>query len=405
MAGPTKIPNDLANRLSYFGIQTDPLVPVVPDMRLNMQPDINTTYPLIEDADVTGTFMDFEHAAHGLPVHSGTLGGTLSFENMPSLLRLGVGGGASPSISAAPAYTYDQTPNISYDQYDPATFQYNHQGDVWQASGVRYGQFNIEGSVADSAAFWKFGSTLDILRNDQLPFEEVVATAGTATTVTMSGAAWTVDEFEGAWIFPNPDTNLAGARLIVSNTATVITVSQAFDVTPVATDTFLIAGLPAAGLASVNEHKIQALGSKLYIDPFGDPLGTTQILKRFISFNVTTNWNLDAKVFGEDELGPSGVYGHGALLVTAQIRLEADRPDEWRQLKELAELGIRIEKLGAEIAPGVRYMARIDLPRGVWTERTKDTRNNNLTQTLAFKSKVNVPPVRFLTRNGLSVLP
>jgi hypothetical protein len=405
MAGATKIPNDMANRLCYVGIQTDPLVPVAPDFRLNMQPDITTNYPLLEDPDITGTFMDFENAAHGMPVHAGTMGGTLSFENLPSVNRLGLGGGSSPSISAAPAYTYDQVPIITRDEYDPATIQYNHQGDVWQAHGVRLGQYNIEANVGDPSAFWRLGSTLSILRNDQLAFTEAVATGGDASEVTMTGAGWDVDAFEGAWIFPNADTNKPGARQITGNTEDTVTVSAPFDETPQAGDIFLIAGLPASGLPALAEHKIQASGTRLFIDPGGTPLGTTQIRKRFISFNVELNWNLDAKIFGEDEDGPSGVYGHGVFTVTAQIQLEADRPDEWRQLKRLDEIGIRIEKLGPEIAPGVRSMARIDLPRGVWTERTKNTRNNNLTQTLAWKSKVNVPPVRFVTRNGLAILP
>lgn len=405
MAGATKIPNDMANRLCYMGIQTDPLVPAVPNFRLNMQPDITTTFPLLEDPDITGTYMDFENAAHGMPVHAGTMGGTLSYENLPTFNRLGLGGGSAPSISAAPAYTYDQVPIITHDEYDPATIQYNHQGDIWQAHGVRLGQWNIEGAVGDPNAFWRGGSTLSVLRNDQLEFTEVVATEGDASDVTMTGAAWTIDQFEGAWIFPDADTNKPGARQITGNTADTASVSVPFDELPQAGDVFLIAGLPASGLPALVERKIQASGTRLFIDPVGVPLGTTQIKKRFISFNVELNWNLDAKIFGEDEEGPSGVFGHGVFTVTAQIRLEADRPDEWRQLKALTELGIRIEKLGPEIAPGVRYMARIDLPRGVWTERTRDTRNNNLTQTLAFKSKVNVPPVRFVTRNALPVLP
>jgi len=405
MAVITKIPNDLANRLCYMGIQTAPLTPAVPDHRLNMMPDITTTYPLLEDADITGTYMDFEHAEHGLPVHAGTMGGVLSYENFPGVLRLGAESGSAPSIVAAPAYTYDQAPVITHDDMDVATIQYNHHGDVWQAEGVRFGQFNVEANVADANAFWRLGSTLSLLRNDQLEFTEVVATGGTLNGVTMTGAGWTVNEFAGAWIFPNADTNLAGARQISGNTADTATVSTPFDVAPQAGDVLLIAGLAVAGIVAVPEHKIQAAGTRVSIDPYGDPLGTTLIRQRLIGFNVTVNWNLDAKTFLEDEEGPGGVYGHGALLVTAQLRLEADRPDEWRQLKALTELGIRIEKLGPEIAPGVRYMARIDLPRGVWTERTKDTRNNNLTQTMAWKSKVNVPPVRFVTRNGLAVLP
>ena len=511
MAGPTKIPNDLANRLFYLGYQSAPLTPVLPTHRVNGQPDISTSFPLIEEDNVNGTFMPLENPAFGLPEHSGTLGVTLSFENFMNLLRMGIGGGDRPNSGSAPAFIYERTANITQDEFDPATMQYGVQGDVWQASGIRAEQFNIEASVVDANSFWRWGSTLNILRNDTLPFTEVVASAGTAGvsevqtlavtgtptggtftltfkgqttapiaynaastavdsalealstigagnvvcaggplpgspvtvtfagalaasdqplitangasltggstpaaavtqttpgtaigTLTMTAAGWTPDQFEGAWIFPDADTNKPGARQIDGNTTDTITPTAAFETTPQAGDVFLIAGLPVAGLPALVEEKIVAAGTKLYIDPFGTTIGTTQIRMRFISFNLTFALNVDAKTFMEDEDGPGGVYGRGELLITGQIRLEADRPDEWRQLKRLDKLAIRIEKEGSELADGVRKRARIDIPKAFWTERSRDTRNNNLTQTMAFRS---ILPVTFHVRNGLAQLP
>lgn len=402
----TKIPNDLGNRIFYMGIQANPTTAVVPDMRLNGVPDINTAWPIIEDDDVTGTYMGLANPAHGAPVHTGTLPVTLSYENMASLLRLGLESGGTPAIVAAPAYTYDQEPIIVYDDSDAATMQYGVHGDVWQASGVRFSQFNVEGSIVDANSFWKLGSTLAILANDPLTATLVTATSGTTTTIIMTGAGWTINAFQGAWVFIDADTNKPGARQVVSNTADTLTVTPALDVAATAGATYLIAGLPVAGLPALVEDKIAFAGTKLYIDPFDGTLGTTQILQRFIGFNVTVNLTLDPKIFAENENGPSGVYGRGKLDISGQVRLEADRPDEYRQLKRLDKLALRIEKLGPEITPGgVRKMARIDIPKAVWSERTRDVRNNNLTQTMAFRAVLNTPPIRFVTRNGLSVLP
>jgi hypothetical protein len=252
---------------------------------------------------------------------------------------------------------------------------------------------------------WNYGGNLAVMANDQLTQELVTATGGTDTTITVTGAGWTVDEFEGAYLFPDADTNVAGARLITGNTTDTITVSTDFDVTPTAGDEFLISGLPPAGVPTLTEEKIRFPGTRLFIDPASGTLGTTQIRMRFIGFNVTWELNLDPKTFAEDTEGSSGVYGRGRLRVTLQIRLEADRPDEFRQLKRLDELGVRIQQEGSELAPGVRKMALIDVPRMVWTTRTRDTRNNNLTQTMAARAYYDVPFVRVQARNGLATLP
>lgn len=184
-------------------------------------------------------------------------------------------------------------------------------------------------------------------------------------------------------------------------------IGNPFAVAPVAGKLFLVSGLPPAGVPALVEEKIRFPGTKLFIDPFGadgSDIGTTQILKRLIGFNVSWNLNLDSKMFAEDVDSNSGVYGRGELIGSGQVRLEADRPDEFRQLKRLDELSLRIEQEGSVLEPDVRKMARINCPRIIWTARTRDTRNNK-TQTMAGWIYENVPFTEVTTRNGLSVLP
>jgi len=76
-----------------------------------------------------------------------------------------------------------------------------------------------------------------------------------------------------------------------------------------------------------------------------------------------------------------------------------------RQLKRLDQLSIRIQQEGSIITGSTPKLARIDLGRVVWTARTRDTRNNKKTQTMAIWIYENVPFTEVTTRNGLSVLP
>lgn len=403
----TKIPNDVANQVVIAAIEQSPgVLGVSPGWhRYASQPDINTDFAILDDADATGTFVQDANPAKGIPVHTGTWGGVLSYERIMSLLRLVMASGGTPLSGSGPDYLYQKDSAILYDDADTLRIIYGVPGDLYEAKGVRYNSFNISASLTDQNAMWNYGGNLAVMANDQLTQTEITATGGTATTVTVTSAGWTVDEFEGAYLFPDRDTNVAGARLITGNTTDTITVSTDFDVTPTAGDELLISGLPPAGVPTLTEEKIRFPGTKLFIDPASGTLGTTQITMRFIGFNVTWELNLDPKTFAEDTEGSSGVYGRGRLRVTLQLRLEADRPDEFRQLKRLDELGVRIQQEGSILTGATRKMARIDVPRMVWTTRTKDTRNNNLTQTLAARAYYDVPFVRVQTRNGLATLP
>ena len=74
-------------------------------------------------------------------------------------------------------------------------------------------------------------------------------------------------------------------------------------------------------------------------------------------------------------------------------------------LQHSFDVKIRIEQLGSDLGGGVRKLARIDIPRAMWTNRTRDTRNNNKTQTMAFWGYYASPFDTVTARNGLSVLP
>lgn len=72
------------------------------------------------------------------------------------------------------------------------------------------------------------------------------ATAGAATTITDSGQAWTIDEMIGKQVSITGGTGSGQTRTVSDNTATVLTVSNAWGVTPDGTSVYSITPAPTA---------------------------------------------------------------------------------------------------------------------------------------------------------------
>lgn len=68
------------------------------------------------------------------------------------------------------------------------------------------------------------------------------ATAGAATTLTNTGKAWTVNQWTNAQLRIVAGTGAGQIRIIASNTATVLTVTAAWTVTPDATSQYVVEG-------------------------------------------------------------------------------------------------------------------------------------------------------------------
>lgn len=84
--------------------------------------------------------------------------------------------------------------------------------------------------------------------NTSLYSIEPQANSATSTTLTWTSAGWTTNAYAGMALKIIGGTGVGQTRTIVSNTATVLTVSTAFTVTPDATSTFLIESDVADGL-------------------------------------------------------------------------------------------------------------------------------------------------------------
>lgn len=409
MARITKIPNDTRNQVLYAAIESLPGVAATSGWRR-----VNGTFdfplgpaPLSDYSDATGTYMEDDTPSRGNRIPSGNFNAPASFEMLPWWARLIYESG-DPVTGSAPVYTRVQEPLTTIDDVDTATLQMGVLGNGFMARGVRLNEMNIAIDVDSTNGFWELSGTAQAAEVDQVPGSfEGIATGGTLTTLVMTGASWDVDEWEGAFVFLHFGTGTGPVRQVVSNTADTLTVSTPFAVAPDAGDVFRIGGMFPAGVATLAEEKIPAPGTKVWVLPVGgSPTADNNIRNRIISANVNVALNLDSKAFLENPAGTaSGIFGRGALKVTGSIRMEFDRYDELAAAKALREMLIRFEQTGSEIgASGTSKMARIDVSRAVWNEQSRDTRNNNLTQTMSFRGYLATPPLALTTRNGIATL-
>ena len=410
MAVITKIPNDERNQQFYAAIESSPGVPATTGFyRVNGRLDIPVGSPPLADSDdVTGTFMSRGTPSRTIRIPSGNFSAPASYERLPWWARLAVVSGGTPDVSAAPVYTYVQEPPLTVDDVNTATVMAGVEGNGFQYTGVRATEFNVAIDVDNTEGNWQISGTANAGGVDELPGSEIgVVTSATTTTVTVTGAGWTVDEWEGAFFFADFGSGTGEVRQIVSNTADTLTVSTAFSVAPAVGSDYRIAGLFPAGAPVLAEEKIANAGTKLWILPSGGTQTATNYIKnRIISANFNISSSLDAKVFLENAPGTtSGIYGRGSLRISGSVRMEFDRYDELYAMKQLDELLIIAEQTGNEIeTSGVDKLARIEVTRAVWNEQTRDTRNNNLTQTLTFEGYYDPVPFRITTRNGLATL-
>ena len=406
----TKIPNDERNQQFYAAIESSPGVPATTGFyRVNGRLDIPVGSPPLADSDdVTGTFMSRGTPSRTIRIPSGNFSAPASYERFPWWARLAVQSGGTPDTSVGGVNTYVQVPPLTVDDVNTATVMAGVEGNGFRYTGVRATEFNIAIDVDNTEGSWALPGTANAGGVDELPGSEIgVVTSATATTVTVTGAGWTTNEWEGAFYFADFGSGTGDVRQIVSNTTDTITVSTAFLNMPSSGDPYRIAGMFPAGAPTLAEEKIANAGTKLWILPSGRTQTPDNYIKnRIISANFNISSSLDAKVFLENAPGTtSGIYGRGALRISGSVRMEFDRYDELAAMKALDELHIIAEQEGNEIdATGTNKSARIEVTRAVWNEQTRDTRNNNLTQTLTFEGYYDPEPFKITTVNGLSNL-
>lgn len=379
----TFVPNSTKRTQILAGTEAQRGVPVVPTYRWRGEAAVTKDRPLIRAEEATGTRDRFITPQQGIPSYAGNYTEMLTYQSLAQQLRYGLASGDSPTSdgNTVPGFTRLVTPG---ETLDSATLQMGHPGLGWESAGIIHNEFTVSWDFDDADGVWKWSSTLLPTSKDALPgTTEGVATAATANTLTMTGATWTVDEYEGAWVTIYGGDGYGQQRQITANTTTEITVSADWDVMPTAGSLFRIEGLFEAGIPNAIEDKILTPGTKVFVDALGLPIGSTQVFNRMISGSVTVANQLGEKWFAENIDSPSGKLDEGARIITVQLTMEFDRRDEYEQWEDLGEVSIRFQKDGPVIdaTAGTNQQARVDIERAVWETPTTQTRNNNITAT------------------------
>jgi hypothetical protein len=414
MVGST-VPNEVANKKVLAGVETIPGTAVTPTTYWLGELAITKSADLADRMDATGGYDRRVTPRMSPATFSGTYAEDLAFENLPRTVRYWLVGdtvGVSDA-ETTPGYVYTQSPAFATDNIDTATLQYGVDGLTFRSTGVSHNEGTITIDVDDTDGIWKFSSNLFVRSKEILPtVVEGVATGGTSTTVVDSGAAWVVNAYAGRYVNVGFDSGAGGVRQIVSNTATALTVSPAFDVTPVASDTYRIEAAFTSGLSRPDYEYIPTYGTQVFVDALDGTLGDTEILDRIISANITVGNQRTPKRFLDNAKNEvSAKTGRGARTISGQLRVEFDRFDEYNRWETLDGFQLRIYQEGSVIDatatpnPTVKY-AQIDLPVCYFSTPTEDARENNMTMTLPFWAFLpdSDPILTVETKNALAAM-
>lgn len=389
----TYLPNETWARQAIYGYQSNPTTGVTPTRRFrgdwaSTSLPTHTTRP-----EATGKRARRVTPRRGPDQYSGTYAEDAAFQDIGSFLRAGLraGGAGALMASSSGVYEYTKSPDLNNLNVDLLTVDHHVEGLGFRDIGVFFNEWNLAIDADDVDGVVKLSGTPSARSQIDLPTVATgAATGGTSTTLVDSTAAWSVNELAGQWI--NVGVNHAGEmRLIASNTATDVTVTEAFTVTPT-TEPYRIEAKFTAGIGTPVVDLIPTYGVKVYLDEDALDIGDTQIVGRMISANITVNHGAtDSKRFLEHGMNERGRASLDEMRVTGQLRLEFDRRDEvlayragdTRALRIALPQGPFIETVSA--AP-VHHSLTLDFPAIEFTGITPDERGNNLTATVAWEA-------------------
>lgn len=384
------IPNETWGRQAIYGYQTVPTTGVTPTRRFrgdwsSLSKPTNTTR-----AEATGKRARRVTPRQGPDQYSGTYAEDVAFQDFVAFLRAGLKSGGTGSLrsSSSGVYDYAKSPNLAALDLDLLTVDHYVEGLGFRDTGVFFNEWNLAIDADDTDGVWKVSGTPMARSQIDLPgFFDGVATGGTTTTVIMTSAGYVSSEHVGKWV--NIGVNHTGyLRQITANDTTTLTFAPALPSAVTASTAFRIEPNFTTGISFPSVDLVPSYGTKVFLDEDAGDIGTTQIVGRMISTNVTVNNGAaDAKRFLEHAVNERGRPSLGELMVTFQLHLELDRRDEFlafrqnevRALRILSPNGPFIEEVSSV---DVYHSIGLDFPVMHFTDIEKRERGNNLTAML-----------------------
>jgi hypothetical protein len=394
MAPLNRVPNEQSLQTTLVGTQVFRDTPVAPTYKWYGTTSFTENRPITESDEYAGTWFADYAPTYGPNEIGGSYAEDLTYEDVAILPRYGVKGGVTgvDDTNTVHGYLYTYTTTPSRDDLDVATIQHGFPGMPKQAEMVVFDQFTISADADNAKAVWQWTGNLWARKRDLITTVNDVATGGSTTTLIKAAAGWTVNAYQGCYVFIRSGAAIGNAIEIASNDATTLTFVGALPVAVANTNQFEISGRFTPGITDRTREKIAAPGTTVTIDDYpGGTIGTTQAPK-WISWSVTYMNNLSGKRFGPDIDVYSSKLGRGKVKVTGQIRLEFDDPIEYEKYKAKTQRRLRFEQTGTTIntSPLTKKRARIDLPNVAWSQVTEDVRGTNITATYAFVGYVDI---------------
>lgn len=408
------VPNSVALERAYAGTQAQAGVAAAPTFRLYGKFQLNPKRALADREEYAGTYFADYTPVFGPWEIDGTYDQALAYEDLAILPRYALQGGDAPvsDSESTPGYTRTRRPSADALNIDAMTIESGVPGLPFKADTVIFPEFTISADVDDAEAAWKWSSPVRARTHDPIPSTTGTATGGTTGTVVNSGASWAVNVYQGGYVRMLTGTagNIGKVRRIASNTATTLTLAEAFPSAVANADTYEIMGMFTAGIADRTREIIAAPGTKLYLDDTLS-LGTTEQKERFISFSATYQSGITGfKRFMDNVENYSARLDQGKKRIVGQVRVEFDSMREYNNWRAKRPEKLRIVQEGSVInaSPETRKKGQIDVYTAYWSEVTPDARQNNLTRTWAFRGFVNQSegvPFELLSKTALATLP
>lgn len=359
---------------------------VVPTYKLYGDLQLEKKRPLVARSDFTGGFSPRQDPVYGPIEVAGTYAQPLYYEDLSILARYLVKGQVAGVTdgNGTPGYTYTYEPSRAIDDIDSFTAEHGFPGMPFQSTLCMFSQATISCDMDDSEAIWKWSSNVFAKSKDLKAATLFTATSATSTTITLTAAGWTVNAFAEAYVEITGGVGVGQVRRIVSNTATVLTVSPAFVTTPDATSVCRISGVFTTGIGDRTREEIAGPGTDVYCDDSSP--GVTNINDRVVSWSVTWNNGIYGKRMMDDEAGFSDKLGRGDRIVTGVLVMEFDTRTEYDNWEAKTRRYLRFEKIGSAInvGPNTFKNARIDVTRVFWDSPTMSLRQNNILVSMPF---------------------
>jgi hypothetical protein len=407
------VANDRQLVRAFAGIETTAGTSVAADFVLMGDLSMTETRPLSDIASFAGTYAQDYTVVYGPKDIGGTYSEPLTYEGLANTARLALASGPTGVSDAqtTPSYLYTYNHGMTAPTRQSASVYYGFEEMPFLCTGVRFPAYNISCDIDDANAAWMLNvPTIYAGTKDLYMRYEGTATAGTATTLTDSGATWTVNAYQGGWVHIIGGTGKDQAREIASNTATALTVAT-WDVNPSAGSIYLLTG-PMPSLTVPSYRTIAAENTQVFVDDYtGGTIGTTDESDRVISWNVGFEWPIQPKRFQGSGDGYDAKTGNGAIRVAGSIRMEFDSPKEFERFIGKEEVRLRFKQTDTQLintSPATYRTAQIDVFKAALEAPAYDYRNSNMTQTINFRGYVDSTEgiiERIAVRTATSALP